>query len=64
MKILSAICLGLFFSIPYGILVILIKSCLNQDDFVYWLATVMLFVGVLSFIILSVIFPSRKDKSE
>ena len=63
MKVLSSIFLGLFFGMPYAILTILITRCLNQDDYFYWLAIIMLFVGVLS-LLLFAIFPSRKDKSE
>ena len=63
MKQLSSICLGLFFGMPYAILTIVIVSCLKPDNFFYWVAVIMLFVGVIC-LLLSAILPSRKDKRE
>ena len=64
MKTLSSICLGLFFGMPYAILEIIIVSCLKPDNFVYWVAVIMLFVGVICLLLSAILLPSRKDKSE
>ena len=64
MKTLSSICLGLFFSMPYAILEIIIVSCLKPDNFVYWVAIIMLFVGVICLLLSAILLPSRKDKRE
>ena len=64
MKTLSNICLSIFFGMPYAILAIVIVSCLKPDNFFYWVAVIMLFVGVICLLLSAILLPSRKDKRE
>ena len=59
MKALSGLCLGLFFSMPYAILAIIVARYLKQDNFYYWLLIIMLLSGLLC-LLLSAILPRRK----
>ena len=62
MKSLSGICLGIFLSMPYAILAIIIARYLKQDNFFYWLLIIMLLSGMLC-LLLSAILPRIKDKN-
>ena len=63
MRTLKALCFGLFLGIPYGILAIIIARYLKEDNPIFWITIIMLFIGMLSLLVLAIL-PSRKDKSE